>query len=95
MAIHSSIVVWRIPWTEEPGGLQSVVSHRSDLACMHAHTHGCILQHCITILDVIPMGHCNFLNDFGGGSWRRQLAGVKAEEFHSFLSEDGWDCGQL
>ena len=22
MAIHSSILVWRIPWTEEPGGLQ-------------------------------------------------------------------------
>ena len=24
MATHSSIVVWRIPWTEEPGRLQSV-----------------------------------------------------------------------
>ena len=24
MAIHSSILVWRIPWTEEPGGLQSI-----------------------------------------------------------------------
>ena len=23
MAIHSSILFWRIPWTEEPGGLQS------------------------------------------------------------------------
>ena len=23
MATHSSIPVWRIPWTEEPGGLQS------------------------------------------------------------------------
>ena len=22
-AIHSSILAWRIPWTEEPGGLQS------------------------------------------------------------------------
>ena len=22
MAVHSSILVWRIPWTEEPGGLQ-------------------------------------------------------------------------
>ena len=28
MAIHSSILVWRIPWTEEPGGLQSMGSHR-------------------------------------------------------------------
>ena len=24
MAIHSSILAWRIPWTEEPGGLESV-----------------------------------------------------------------------
>ena len=26
MAIHSSILVWRIPWMEEPGGLQSSAS---------------------------------------------------------------------
>ena len=28
MAIHSSIVAWKIPWTEEPGGLQSMGSQR-------------------------------------------------------------------
>ena len=28
MAIHSSIPAWRIPWTEEPGGLQSMGSQR-------------------------------------------------------------------
>ena len=28
MAIHSSILAWRIPWTEETGGLQSTGSHR-------------------------------------------------------------------
>ena len=28
MAAHSSILVWRIPWTEEPGGLQSTGSQR-------------------------------------------------------------------
>ena len=28
MAIHSSILAWRIPWTEEPGGLQSLGSLR-------------------------------------------------------------------
>ena len=27
MATHSSILAWRIPWTEEPGGLQSMRSH--------------------------------------------------------------------
>ena len=26
MATHSSILAWRIPWTEEPGGLQSMGS---------------------------------------------------------------------
>ena len=38
MATHSSILACRIPWTEEPGGLQSLGSQRvrhdgSDLAC--------------------------------------------------------------
>ena len=28
MAIHSRILAWRIPWTEEPGGLQSIGSQR-------------------------------------------------------------------
>ena len=28
MANHSSTVAWRIPWTKEPGRLQSMVSHR-------------------------------------------------------------------
>ena len=30
MATHSSILAWRIPWTEEPGGLQSIGSQKSD-----------------------------------------------------------------
>ena len=29
MATHSSILVGEIPWTEEPGGLQSIVSQES------------------------------------------------------------------
>ena len=28
MATHSSILAWKIPWTEEPGGLQSIGSQR-------------------------------------------------------------------
>ena len=28
MKTHSSILAWRIPWTEEPGGLQSMGSQR-------------------------------------------------------------------
>ena len=29
MATHSSILAWKIPWTEEPGGLQSMGSQKS------------------------------------------------------------------
>ena len=28
MATHSSILAWRIPWTEEPGGLQTTESQK-------------------------------------------------------------------
>ena len=30
MATHCTILVWRIPWTEEPGGLQSMGRRESD-----------------------------------------------------------------
>ena len=37
MATHSSILAWRIPWMEEPGGLQSIASQRVryDLTTKH------------------------------------------------------------
>ena len=35
MAIYSNILVWKIPWTEEPGGLQSTGSQRVDWACTY------------------------------------------------------------
>ena len=45
MAIHSSILAWRNPWTEEPGGLQSAESQRVRQDCSDlAHT-GCICFH--------------------------------------------------
>ena len=40
MATHSSILAWKIPWTEEPGGLQSVGPRR--VCHDEAHTHGYI-----------------------------------------------------
>ena len=41
MATHYSILAWRILWTEEPGGLQSMGSQsvRHDWAHTHTHTH--------------------------------------------------------
>ena len=34
MATHSSILAWRIPWTEEPGGLQSMGSQTVEHNCV-------------------------------------------------------------
>ena len=41
MTTHSIILDWRIPWTEEPGGLQSVGSQRVGCggACVHTNKY--------------------------------------------------------
>ena len=49
MANHSSIFAWRIPWTEEPGGLQSIgsqrVGHDWGDKDTHRHTHEWLRVH--------------------------------------------------
>ena len=39
MATHSSIFAWKIPWTEEPDGLQFMVSQESDMTQRLSHHH--------------------------------------------------------
>ena len=39
MAIHSSTIAWKIPWTEEPGRLQFMGSQRVGLDCATSLTH--------------------------------------------------------
>ena len=39
MATHSSILAWRIPWTEEPGRLQSIVLQRDTTEQLSAAQH--------------------------------------------------------
>ena len=45
LATHSSILAWRIPWTEESGRLQFIGHKESDtteqLTHTHTHTHNC------------------------------------------------------
>jgi len=38
MATHSSILAWKIPWTEEPGGLQSMGSQGAVYMTEHTQT---------------------------------------------------------
>ena len=62
MATHSSIHAWRIPWTEEPGRLQSMGSHRvghhwSNLACTHTHGHA----HTHTHAHLFPLANLDII----------------------------------
>ena len=56
MAICSSILAWSIPWTEEPGGLQSMGPQR--FRCDWAHTH-------VTLLSTTPLtyGTCEIISE--------------------------------
>ena len=48
MATHSSILAWEIPWTKEPGGLQSMGSQElvtTEQLSTHAHTSLYILKY--------------------------------------------------
>ena len=72
MAIHSSILAWEIPRTEEPGGLQTTGSQELDTTEQlihthtyththvhtHTHTHMCIYQ---TNAQLVGAGGCSLL----------------------------------
>ena len=60
MATHSSILAWRIPWTEEPGGLQSMGSqNQTRLTQLSTHTALENLESLIYGLHFISAGqHC-------------------------------------
>ena len=57
MATDSNILAWRIPWTEEPGGLQSTGSQESNmtehvisLMYLYVYKHTCILNNLCNLL---------------------------------------------
>ena len=50
MATHSSILGWKIPWTEEPGGLQSMGSQR--VGCDQATKHTCVQYSIVSVYRI-------------------------------------------
>ena len=52
MATHSNVLAWRIPWTEEPGGLQSIGCKEWDTT--EATQHTCMQVRQISFLEVCP-----------------------------------------
>ena len=68
MATHSSLLAWRIPWTEEPGGLQSIGLHRvehnwSDCTCAHTILFWFVI--CFEIRKCWGLRICSFSGLFG------------------------------
>ena len=91
MATHSSILAWRIPQTEEPGGLQSIGILRNkvygSLAFKTGEGNGTPLQH--SCLE----------NPMDGGAWRATVHRVaesntteqlSTQHTHSFLAGLEW-----
>ena len=58
MATHSSILAWRTPWTEEPGGLQSMgsqrVAHTTEQPYRHLFQRQDPCKGCFSILESFP-----------------------------------------
>ena len=57
MATHSSIHVWRIPWTEEPGRLQSTGSQKNQTQ-LSTHTINKILGTCAFLAELKNKNFC-------------------------------------
>ena len=73
MAPHSSTLAWKIPWTEEPGRLQSMGSLESDTT-QQLHYH-CSLS-CVGEGNGNPL-QCSCLeNPRDGGAWWAAIYGV-------------------
>ena len=73
MAPHSSTLAWKVTWTEEPGGLQSMGSLRSDMTDrLHFH----FSLSCIGEGNGNPL-QCSCLeNPRDGGAWWAAVYGV-------------------
>ena len=83
MATHSSILAWRVPWTEEPDGLLSMGSHRvghdwRDLACMHALEKGMATHSSILVWRIPGMEEPGGLPSMGSHRVRRDWSNLAA-----------------
>ena len=65
---HSSVLAWKIPWTEEPGGLQFVESEKSWTGLsVRARTHACSLPWSLYLW--LRMVVCLLPNSVAWGLW--------------------------
>ena len=63
MVTHSSILAWRIPWTEEPGGLQPMRSQKNETEVMSSSRSGIRFFFFFLVTDLFHLAEC-FLGSF-------------------------------
>ena len=72
MATHSNILAWRIPWTEEPGGLQSMRSQRVGHDWAHTHNGALFINTSCQVQrrkQWPPLQYSCLENPMDGGAW--------------------------
>ena len=62
IATHSNILAWRIPWTEEPGGLQSIGSQKSWTPLNQLSMQAYIYTHTHTHIYTYTYKDCSYIN---------------------------------
>ena len=73
MAPHSSTLAWKIPWTEEPGRLQSMSHKESDTT---ERLNFLFSLSCIGEGNGNPLQYSCLENPRDGGAWRAAVYGV-------------------
>ena len=62
IANHSSVLTWRVPWTEEPGGLQSIGSHsQTQLKLLSMRVPVTSISHCDFTANDKKVNHLQIL----------------------------------
>ena len=89
MATHSSTLAWKIPWTEKPGGLQSIGSLTTSQTGLHFHFS---LSHIGEGNGNPPQCSC-LENPRDGGAWWAAIYGVTQGQTRlKRLSSSLWHC---
>ena len=94
IATHSSILAWRILWTEEPSGLQSMGSQsvRHNWTCAHTHTHTHTHTHKIPQVWLIHLLWGPTGQSLAGPQPIRTRAAVWIRKRYSFIQADIFSC---
>ena len=86
MATHSSILAWRIPWTEQPGGLQSIMSQRVRYKRVTNTLTFSLASACLGADFFQPRSQRILSSFLPGIYWYKKLSGCLAQGVHSMSS---------